>query len=76
MQTWEYRTFYLFHHSQEIWKVREIDGVEQPDWKKQEGHSSLTVFCNRQSREGWELVAASQDDSFVNYTLFFRHPLT
>jgi|GEM_PF-3301728 len=74
MQTWEYRTFYLHYLNLKSWKVMMVDDIEQPDWKKREGDSSLALFCTRQSKEGWELVTASQSGVDGYYTLFFKRP--
>ena len=38
------------------WKVRAMNGVEQPDWK--EG-LDLHEYCNQLGAEGWESVSAT-----------------
>lgn len=61
MQRWEYHIAQLIEvglgHSRG-WKLKEINGQEQPDWKKTEIYSSVTDFCNQMSQQGWELASA------------------
>jgi len=64
MQRWEYRTAQLITVPVSLtkskgWKLKEINGQEQPDWKKAEIYSSVTDFCNQMSQQGWELASAA-----------------
>ena len=76
MPRWEHVTYSLCRYPMwKVWRISEINDVAQKNWMKTEGHSSLAVFCDKISEEGWELVSSYYSDNSTKVTLIFKRLL-
>lgn len=65
---WEYRE--VIFRDYRGWRAREVNGVEQGDWKRS---PTIVEYLEQAGREGWELV--SMGDRHNNHKeAYFKRP--